>query len=708
MGTKKKKKTLPVRLNIIFFFVFLLFSALILRLGFVQIVYGEDYKRELEKTEDVTVNTSVPRGKMYDTTGKVIVDNVAEKAITYTNTGESQEVMIETAEKLSDFIEKDTKKVTERDKKDYWILKNEKEAAKKVSDKEKEELAEKYPDKDEYNDKVYKLQLEKITESDLNTLTDHDLEVLAIYREFISGYKFTPQMVKNKDVTDEEFAIVSENLESLPGVDTTTDWERSYAFEDTLKSVLGNVSSSEKGLPAERLDYYTSRGYSLNDRVGTSYLELEYEDVLKGQKEKVRNKTDKSGEIVDTEVITEGKRGNDLVLSIDMELQREVEKIIEEELKVAKTSAGTKLLDRAYVVLMNPNTGDVLSMAGKKLVTNEETGKVEVQDDALGNITTTYNVGSVVKGATVLTGYKTGAITPGTVWNDTEVKIGQTVKKSWTTMGPINDLTALQRSSNVYMFRTVMQMAQANYVYGQPLSVQLKDFTLLRNEFAQYGLGIRTGIDLPNEQVGFKGQDTLPGFLLDLSIGQYDTYSNMQLAQYVSTIANGGNRMEPHIVKEIREPVADDSELGPTIETIKPKVLNKLDLKEEWIERVQQGFEMVAQTPKGTAYSNLGGKDYSPAAKTGTAEAFYDGPDRADYGKEPPAVMNLSLISYAPSENPEVAMAVMVPWAYQGSVDNGANKKIGERVLDTYFNLKKQRETPETEEAQETEETQAE
>ncbi|WP_312093178.1 penicillin-binding protein 2 [Niallia sp.] len=701
MGKKKKKKTIPVRLNIIFFFVFLLFSALILRLGFVQIVYGEDYKRELEKTEDVTVNTSVPRGKMYDSTGKVIVDNVAQKAITYTNSGVKQEEMLETAELLSKYIMKDTKKVTEREKKDYWIIKNEEKANKKVSDNEKEALAEKYPDQDEYNTEVYQLQLDRITDEDLNTLSNHDLEVLAIYREFISGYKLTPQMVKNKDVSDEEFAVVSENLEALSGVDTTTDWERSYAFGDTLKSVLGNVSSAERGLPAEKLDYYVSRGYSRNDRVGTSYLELQYEDVLKGQKEKIRNKTDKEGNIVSTEVITEGKRGNDLVLSIDMELQLEVEKIIEEELKTAKTFAGTKLLDRAYVVLMNPNTGDVLSMAGKRLVRNEKTGKLEVQDDALGNITTTYNVGSVVKGATVLTGYKTGAISPGTVWNDTPVKIGNTIKKSWTTMGPINDLTALQRSSNVYMFRTVMKMAGANYVYGQPLSVQLSDFSLVRNEFAQYGLGIRTGIDLPNEQVGFKGQDTLPGFLLDLSIGQYDTYSNMQLAQYVSTIANGGKRMEPHIVKEIREPVADDSTLGPVVETIKPKVLNKVDVKPEWIERVQQGFKMVAQTPKGTAYSNLGGKNYSPAAKTGTAEAFYDGPSRSDYGKEPPQVMNLSLISYAPSENPEVAMAVMVPWAYQGSVDNGANKKIGERVLDAYFDLKKERQKDEKKEEKE-------
>ncbi|MGG0740044.1 penicillin-binding protein 2 [Niallia taxi] len=691
MGNKKKR-TLPIRLNLIFFAVFLLFSALILRLGFVQIVYGDEYKRKLERTEDVTVDTSVPRGKIYDSTGKVIVDNSAKNAITYTNTGVKSDEMLKTAETLAKYITKDTKKVTERDKQDYWIMKHPDEAEALVTDKEKTALAEKYTDSDEYNSEVYKLQLHRITEDELKSISKNDLEVLAIYREFASGYKMTPHIVKNDEVTDKEMAVVSENLTSLKGVDTTTDWDRSYAFGNTLRSVLGSVSSSEEGLPAESLSYYLSKGYSLNDRVGKSYLELEYEDVLKGQKEKVRTQTDSDGKET-TEVITEGKRGNDLVLAIDMELQQKVEDIIEKQLKSAKQMSGTKFLDRAYVVLMNPNTGDVLTMAGKRLVT--ENGKTKVQDDALGNLTTSYNVGSVVKGATVLTGYKYGAISPGTVINDTTVKIGDTEKKSWTQMGPINDLTALMRSSNVYMFQTVMKIAGAHYVYGQPLSVDAEDFTKMRNAYAQYGLGIRTGIDLPNEQTGFKGTDTsVPGKLLDIAIGQYDTYTNMQLAQYISTIANGGNRMEPHIVKEIRSPVSEEGELGAIVDSIEPKVLNTVDAKSEWIERVQTGFKMVAQSPKGTAYTYLSGKSYSPAAKTGTAEAFYDGPQKSNY-KTLQEVMNLSLVSYAPSDNPEVAMAVLVPWAYNGSVDNKANLKIGEQVLDAYFDLKKERQKDE-------------
>ncbi|WP_430517063.1 peptidoglycan D,D-transpeptidase FtsI family protein [Bacillus infantis] len=677
-----------MRLNMLFFAVFLLFSMLILRLGVVQIVYGDDYKREIERTEDVTVNNPVPRGKMFDSTGKVIVDNTPQNAITYTNKGASQEEMLKVAENLASLIQKDTQKVQERDKKDYWIMKNQEKADAKVSQKEIDALKEKYEDEKEFNKEVYDLKLDRITEEELNSLTDKDLEILAIYRDFTSGYALTPQIVKNKDVTNEEFAVVSENLQFLPGVDTTTDWERYYAFGSTLQSVLGRISKSDEGLPAEKVDYYLARDYSRNDRVGKSYIELQYEDVLHGQKAKVKNITDKGGSLLKTETISEGQRGKDLVLSIDMELQKEVEKILEEELRAAKRSPGTALLDRAYTVLMDPMTGEILTMAGKKIADGE------MQDDALGNITTTYNVGSAVKGATILTGYKEGVIQPGSVIFDGPLRIkGTPIKKSWKNFGPLDDINALKYSSNVYMFQTAIRIGGGVYKPDRPLPLNEEGFDTIRDSFAQFGLGVRTGIDLPNEQTGFKGMSDKPGFMLDLAIGQYDTYSNMQLAQYVSTIANGGNRMEPHIVKEIREPLMDNSELGPILEEIKPKVLNRLDIEENWMKRVQEGFRRVMQEPGGTAYGNFGGKGktYKPAGKTGTAEAFYDGPRRKDFGKEPPETMNLSLVSYAPSDNPEVALAVLVPWAYQGSVDHGANKKIGERVLDAYFDLKKKR-----------------
>ncbi|MED4691846.1 penicillin-binding protein 2, partial [Peribacillus frigoritolerans] len=572
------------------------------------------------------------------------------------------------------------------DKKDFWILNNPKLAEKKVTDKERKKVEEGELEESD----LYKLQLDRITSDEIE-LSKDDLEVLAIYREFASGYALTPQIVKNKKVTKEEFAKVSENLDSLPGVDISTDWDRFYTYNKTLKSVLGKVSSSEEGLPSESLDYYLARDYSRNDRVGKSYIEAQYEDILQGQKAKVRNVTDKSGNVVDSEVITEGSRGKDLILTVDMDLQLATEEIIEKQLIAKKKMGNTKFLDRAFVVMMDPDTGEVLTMAGKKYEKDPETGKSSIEDFALGNITTSYTMGSAVKGATVLTGYQQGAIQPGTYFYDTKMKIKGTKEKgSYKNFGNINDLTALKVSSNVYMFRTAINIAGAHYVPNEPLNISSSAFSTIRNSFAQFGLGVRTGIDLPNEMSGFKGSETLAGKLLDLAIGQYDTYTPMQLVQYVSTIANGGNRMKPHMVKEIRDPVDNNKELGPVAEDVAPTVLNRLDMKEEWVERVQSGFEKVAMEQGGTAYTYFGKKSYTVAAKTGTAEAFYDGPNRMDYS-EPQATMNITLVGYAPAKNPEVAFAVVVPWAYQGHTGHSMSKEIGEEIMDTYFELKKER-----------------
>lgn len=694
MNKKKKKKThVPIRLNMLFFIVFILFSLLILRLGVVQIVYGDDFKREIERTEDITVNNPVPRGKMFDRNGKIIVDNTPQNAITYTKfQGANQKELLQVAERLSTLIEKDAKKVQERDKKDFWILKNPDRAKAKITEKEWAKFEEKkLDDKD-----LYKLQLERITDAELKELDTKDLEILAIFREFNSGYALTPQIVKNKKVTPEEFAIVSENLQFLPGVDTTTDWERSYTFGDTLKTILGKVSSSDKGLPSERLDYYLARDYSRNDRVGLSYIEQQYEEVLHGQKAKVKNITDKGGNVLESIVVSDGKRGKDLVLTVDMDLQLEVEKIIVEELQAAKKTPRTALLDRAFVVLMDPHTGEILTLAGKQITKDKETGKQEMLDYAYGTFTTSYNAGSAVKGATILTGFKTGAIKPNTYFYDAPMTIkGTPEKSSWKNFGNLNDIKALQVSSNVYMFKTAIEIGKGHYEFNQPLSYKNKHaWEDVRESFSQFGLGIRTGIDLPNEQVGFKGPLKQPGLLLDLVIGQYDIYTPMQLAQYVSTIANGGYRVQPHIVKEIREPLLDNNELGPIIEEIKPTILNRIDTKVEWMERVQEGFRRVMQEPGGTAYGAFGNAPYHPAGKTGTAQALYDGPEMYKFKEKneiPPEVMNLSLVGYAPHDNPEIAMAVFVPWAYEGAEGHHANNEIGRRVLDAYFNLKKKR-----------------
>ena len=259
---KRLKKThVSSRMNVLFFAVFLLFSVLILRLGVLQIVNGENYVRELERTEEVVVNTSVPRGKIFDRYGNVVVDNQPVNAITYTKTMQTkQEEMDLVAERLAKLIEVDTKKVTDRDKKDFWIRKNEELAKEKITEQEKTLFEDGEIGQNDYD----ALIRDRITEEELAAITDQELEELAIYREMISGYNLSPQIIKNEGVTDEEFATVSEHLSSLPGVNTTVDWNRQYAYGDVFRSALGSV----RAIPEDKLEYYLARDYTRNDRVG--------------------------------------------------------------------------------------------------------------------------------------------------------------------------------------------------------------------------------------------------------------------------------------------------------------------------------------------------------------------------------------------------------------------------------------------------------
>ena len=130
-------------------------------------------------------------------------------------------------------------------------------------------------------------------------------------------------------------------------------------------------------------------------------------------------------------------------------------------------------------------------------------------------------------------------------------------------------MTALKRSSNVYMFKTAIAIGGTQYTRPeQTMNVTDESFDIMRNRYAEFGLGKQTGIDLPGEQIGYKGSIRHAGLLMDFSIGQYDTYTPLQLAQYVSTIANGGYRMEPHIVKKMHEPVLKKGEIGPVFKEI--------------------------------------------------------------------------------------------------------------------------------------------
>ncbi|WP_425505476.1 peptidoglycan D,D-transpeptidase FtsI family protein [Sporosarcina jiandibaonis] len=681
-------------MNLLFLSIFILFSILILRLGYLQIVKSEEYVMALERKEEVSVNTSVPRGRIFDRDGRILVDNEPKNAITYTKTSSTTtQEMLDIAEKLALLIEQDTNRTTIGDKRDFWILNNKEEAAKKVTEKE---IAKLEGDASEIQREINRLTRERVTDEELNSFSKHELEVLAIYREMMSGYAFSPQIIKSGDVTEEEFAAVSERLGELPGVNTTTDWER---VRKSYNTILGTTTTPDQGIPSEQLEYYLTRGYSRNDRVGKSFIEQYYEELLQGQKTVVKNVKDRTGKVIETKTVQEGIPGKDLILTIDSELNSALEDIVSEKLLELKNGPNSQALNEAYLVMMNPKTGEILSLVGKRVARNKDTGKYEIRDYSFGTFSGAYMAGSTVKMATLLTGYQEGGARIGETKIDEGIKIANDNMKSSVfnrsyNRIPMNDIEAIGRSSNVYMWKTAIGIGNGTYQRGKSLSLKSTTFDIMKNSFESFGLGSLTGVDLPGEVSGYSSRADLSD-ILDYSIGQFATYTPLQLAQYVSTIANDGYRVAPKILKEVREPSPDGEIFGRVAEETPVKVLNRIKNTDEEIDRIKKGMYYTYYGPRGTARTLFKDADFKAAGKTGTAQSSASVPNPNDPTKYIfyPNTINLSHVGYAPFDDPEIAYAVLIP---NVSTNPGkytqAQNDIVEAAVMKYFELKEKKE----------------
>lgn len=668
-----KKKTnynniINKRFKFISCLVVFLFLFLISNFFYVMIVNSKSYSEKLDKLNSRLVSfSSSPRGRILDRNYNVIVDNKALKTIVYKNDKKTTTSdMIELAYLVSSHIELDISKFSDRGKREFFLAKYPDVCASKISSEEMD----KYIQRRLSSNDIYELKIERITSDEVNSFSDEDLKAGYLYYLMNKGYSYQEKIIKS-DVSDLEYAYISENLDKLEGFSAKIDWERVYPYGDTLRSILGNVSTSEQGIPKEEKDNYLALGYSLTDRVGISYLEKQYEEYLKGEKDIY--------EIVnshDTKLVKEGKRGKDIVLSIDISLQQEVEKIIIEQMRRAKGEANTEYYDHSSVIIQEPNTGEILAMASKKIVNGE------IVDNITSILTSPITPGSVVKGASMLVGYNTGAIKIGEKILDECIKVsGVKEKCSFRTLGLIDDITALAKSSNVYQFKAAIRVNGQEYFRGMKLNFDQKSFDIYRNMYQSFGLGVKTGIDLPVESAGYTAKDVNSGNLLDFVMGQYETYTPIQLSQYINTIANGGKRLVPHLLKEVHESTNSDS-LGKIYLKVEPKVLNTIDTKEEYLNRVKEGFYAVmhASDGYGTSYIN---KDYLSAGKTGTSQSFIDTDNDGIIDTE---TITSSFVGYLPANNPKISIMVTSPNSSRPNDYNGFTSYVTLRITKAVTN----------------------
>ncbi len=665
------------RLNIMTFIIIIFFSIMIIKLITLQITKSGDYQQKLiTATLKLIEGPSVPRGRIYDCNYNLLVDNIGYKVIYYQKPkGVKIKEEIALAYKLVDIIKLPYHKLNINDLKAFWLLLNKEKGLNKITEEEYKLNKERKLN----NEDLYNLKIERITTYDLSFLNEQDKQAAYLYYLMNKGYYYDEKIIKDEEVSDEEYAHLAENNHLYPGFNTKLKWERVYLYGDVLRGVLGTISKAEQGIPYELKDFYLKQGYALNDRVGLSYLEYQYESLLKGEKAIYQVNKDNSLELVKA-----GIRGHDLVLSIDINLQLEVEKIIEEEMIKAKRTPNTDYYDKSFVLISNPQTGSILSYAAKQIVLKE--GVYKTYDYTPYIATSAMALGSVVKGASMTVGYNSGVLDLGTKMLDECLKIKNMPSKcSWRSgLGVLDDIGALRMSSNVYQFKTALKVAKGEYRYNQPITIDEEAFDIYRAIFNEFGFGVKTKIDLPNETIGYQGHKKDVGLLMNYAIGQYDNFTPLQLLQYINTIANGGKRLKLNLLKEVYQPSTSES-LGPLAYQIEPTILNEVNTDLKYLKQIQKGFYEVMRGPLGYGYM---GNMPNTAGKTGTSESFLDTDNDGVIDKE---TITKTFAGYYPSDNPLMSIIALSPDVshryYKSTFTSNVNKYITARICDKYFEL---------------------
>ncbi len=474
---------------------------------------------------------------------------------------------------------------------------------------------------------------------------------------------FDPIRIKN-DVLPDIVSIIEEQKDSYPGVVVEVLPVRDYIFGEYAAHVFGYVSEINE----EELERRKGEGYKSGDIIGKFGLERVYDKEVRGIKGGEQVEVDVSGRPVQILGRQSPIPGNDLVLTIDSHIQEAAERAVDDQLAAVHAHA-------AAAVVMNPQTGEILAMVSRPAFNpNLFAGGIStVNWNMLNNnpyhpmdnkaITGEYPPGStfkIVTGTAALAEHKVTAqekiFDSGRHWIIPKTNAGGEA------LGWIDFEQAMAHSDNVYF-----------YEMGNRLGVDT-----LERYARLFGLGTRTGIDLPYEAEGlvpnrkYKADNYEDGewYLsetFDAAIGQgFNLVTPLQAAMVVSEIAANGQRYRPHLVQRI----VDVN--GNTVREIKPELLSTLEVDPSVIHHVQEGLHSVTKLGTGTAL--FAGFPVDIAGKTGTAENS-QGRDHSWF------------VAYGPYKNPNVVVAVIVEQGGFGSVAAGP---IARRILEAAFGLDKQ------------------
>lgn len=674
----KGKPNIRLRFNSLTTIIYIFGIILLLQLFNLQIIHGEEY-REQSNTRLTRESTAVAaRGSILDRNGNPIVENSMGFSLELYKSKVDNQTLNTTILNIVDVLEKN-----EDSYKDSFPIKiNEEEQY--YFDFDTDEKAVNWKKKMKLDEKLNAQQCIQQLKEKYEIQFDNIYQVrkvLAVrYQILQDGYSTTKSIIISNNISRKSALEFNERSENFPGVSVVVEPIRQYTSGNLASHVVGTIGKISE----------VKEGYNANDYIGKTGIEYLFEKYLKGQDGTKQIDMSVDGTNTEEYVTQDAVEGSDVVLTIDANLQKVTEQALANNIqKINSGGFGKKYATNSgAAIVMNVKTGEVLSMASYPDfnpqdfvggISAENWEKYNTEDTPQVNKTmqTAYAPGSIFKMVTAIAGLESGAITTKETINDTGVYPKYTNPKCWIYTdyhkghGRLNVSGAIQHSCNYFFYETADRMG----------------IDTLAKYAKYFGLGTKTGIELPNETSGtlasketkqnLYNEQWYAGETLSAAIGQsYNSFSLVQIAKYISMLANGGNKIQPTIVEKIIN--ADGTEVSR--EEIQNYIKEKagitdenqedISISQDNLRAILEGMESVTDDQGGTAYSIFKNFAISVGGKTGSAET--------STGK-----VNAWFVGFAPYDDPQIAVVVLVENGGHGYYTAEAVKEI----IEQYFGM---------------------
>ena len=656
----------------------------------LQIVNGENYREQSEKRMLRTKNITAPRGELYDRNGVILATNKLSYDVELykvrVSTKEQNDGILRLVEILNENSDKVYSTFPVNDDLNGFNFENTEEEQKW----KKEMKLDSTLTFDQVIDKyIEKYELQDYSDNRLNQIKMIEIK----YEANLNGYSLFNSATIAKDISQKSVAKIGEEKYKIYGISIVSVPKRYYPNGNLLSHTIGYVSK----ISSTEYEKEKEEGYSVNSVVGKAGIEQSFEKYLKGKDGVIKEETDTLGNVSSQTETTEAKSGDNVTLTIDYRLQKVAEESLLNAINGLQngTLVGKKFSDAnaGAVVVLDVDSGEVLASASYPTYDiNSLIGGISLKDwNALQNnslhpmlnrvVSGTYSPGSTFKMLVGMAGLMNGKITVDEKYYDPGIYPYGYHPKCWLytdrhmTHGWINIEGAIKGSCNCYFYEVGRRIGISEIVKYAKL----------------FGLGQKTGIELSGEVAGTiagaddKSEDGLksPWYLgdtLSAAIGQSgSSYTPIQLANYIATIANGGKLNKVSLIKSVDNEVAGTSESLADINKYTSEYTGvnfeekDLNINSEYIDAIKKGMLSVTSETGGTSYIVFKNSDIQVAGKTGTAQV-------------PNGNNNGIFVGFAPYDNPKIAVVAVIEHGGEGTYTANVVKPI----MEEYFNIDKE------------------